>query len=70
MSSGDWKTAQRAVHTMKSLAAQLGGASLSKLMIEADARLKRGDRIAVGELADLRTAYALLKNEMRAWMED
>jgi CheY-like chemotaxis protein/HPt (histidine-containing phosphotransfer) domain-containing protein len=68
-STGDWKLAQRAAHTMKSLAAQFGGTRLSKMMIEADARLKRGEKIDARELAGLRIGYTMLKDAMRAWMK-
>jgi len=67
---GDWMTAQRAAHTMKSLAAQLGGSRLSKLMIAADARLKRGEQIDARALADMGTGCAELIDEMRAWMKN
>jgi len=69
VATADWKLAQRAAHTMKSLAAQLGGTRLSKMMIEADARLKRGEQIDARELAGLRSGYSMLKDQMHAWMK-
>jgi PAS domain S-box-containing protein len=67
IASGDGKSAQRAAHTMKSLAAQLGGIRFSKVMIAADARLKRGEQIDARELADMRAGCAALIDEMLAW---
>jgi len=67
IASGDGKSAQRAAHTMKGLAAQFGGIRFSKLMIAADVRLKRGEQIEARELAQMRAGCAELIDEMLAW---
>lgn len=70
VAKGDWAVAQRTTHTLKSLAAQVGGTGLAKRMAEVDRRLKQGETIDENDLRALRTGYAKLRQAASAWLED
>jgi signal transduction histidine kinase/CheY-like chemotaxis protein len=67
--AADWKTAERHMHTMKGLAAQVGGQELARLMRAADDRLKRGEVLDADTLAPLQTEYVILAAALRQWFE-
>ena len=64
----DWAAAMRPTHTMKSLAAQVGGLALSKLVTEAHEGLRRGEPLSMDSLRALRSAYAELTTALQAWI--
>ncbi len=66
--NGDVVVAERATHTMKSLAAQIGGMELAQHMRETDAHLKIGVTIDPATVAALRTRYAELETALQHWM--
>ena len=68
VNAGDWAVAERATHTMKSLAAQIGGMQLASHMKAADDHLKAGDTLDPAEVAELRTEYAELEAAVQQWM--
>jgi hypothetical protein len=69
VTAGNADTAQRATHTMKSLAAQLGGIALAQQMRTSNEQLKAGQMISSTVVADLRAAYTDLEAALRRWME-
>ena len=66
--AGDWATAERATHTMKSLAAQIGGLQLALHMRETDNRLRSGGSIDAATVARLRAEFAELETALQRWM--
>jgi CheY-like chemotaxis protein/HPt (histidine-containing phosphotransfer) domain-containing protein len=64
----DWPVAERAAHTMKGLAAQVGGLELARQMRDADAQLKRGEALDADALARLQTEYAALAAALQQWL--
>lgn len=69
MSTANWADAKRFTHTLKGLAAQLGGMQLTGRCKEADERLKGGGCIDSTTLTELRKEYRLLTDALRAWMQ-
>ena len=67
--ANDWKAAERPAHTMKGLAAQLGGLELARQMRDADTLLKRGEPLAADTLAQLKTEYAALACALQQWVD-
>ena len=65
----DWQSAERPAHTMKGLAAQVGGLELARLMRAADERLKRGEPLDKDTLAQLMTEYAALAAALQQWVD-
>ena len=65
----DWQAAERPAHTMKGLAAQIGGLELARRMREADAQLKRGALLDVDTLVQLQADYAALAAALQQWLE-
>jgi PAS domain S-box-containing protein len=65
----DWQAAERPTHTLKGLAAQVGGLELARQMRDADARLKRGEALDADTLAQLQTEYAALAAALQQWLE-
>jgi CheY-like chemotaxis protein/HPt (histidine-containing phosphotransfer) domain-containing protein len=68
VNAGDWPVAERATHTMKSLAAQIGGMQLASHMKAADDHLKAGDTLDPANVAELRAEYAELEAAVQQWM--
>jgi signal transduction histidine kinase/DNA-binding response OmpR family regulator len=68
VSAGDWPVAERATHTMKSLAAQIGGMQLAGRMKVADDQLKAGIALDLATVAELRAGYAELAAAVQQWM--
>lgn len=67
--ASDWEAAERPAHTMKGLAAQIGGLELARLMREADDQIKRREPLTADTLARLQTEYAALASALRRWIE-
>lgn len=67
--AADWKTAERLAHTMKGLAAQIGGLDLTRRMREAEEWLKRGETLDADALAQLQAEYAALVTALQPWRE-
>ena len=67
--AADWKAAERPAHTMKGLAAQIGGMELARLMREADDRLKRGEPLDTDTLTRLKDEYAALASALQQWLD-
>ena len=65
--AGDWKAAERSVHTMKGLAAQVGGLELSRQMRDADALLKRNEPLDAETRAVLQAEYSVLATSLQDW---
>ena len=65
--AGDWVTAERATHTMKSLAAQVGGLKLALAMRETDVHLKAGGHIDAATVAKLRAMLVELEGALKQW---
>ncbi len=66
--TGDGAAAKRATHTMKSLAAQLGGMELAQHMRETDEHLMVGGGIDAATVARLRAQYAELAAALQQWV--
>ena len=66
--SADWKTAERAAHTMKGLAAQIGGMALANHMKAVDAHLKSGGTIDIQTVESVRHDYVALSKIMKNWL--
>ncbi len=66
--TGDGAAVKRATHTMKSLAAQIGGLALGQHMREADDHLKAGGGIDTATVARLRAEYAELDAALQKWL--
>jgi CheY-like chemotaxis protein/HPt (histidine-containing phosphotransfer) domain-containing protein len=67
VNASDWVTAERATHTMKSLAAQVGGLPLAEAMREADVHLKAGGHIDVAAVMELRAMLVELEGALQQW---
>lgn len=67
--AGDWKAAERPVHTMKGLAAQVGALELAHQMRETHEILKRGEPIDTQHLDRLRAEYTAFEAALQAWIE-
>jgi PAS domain S-box-containing protein len=68
IAAGNWKTAERQTHTMKGLAAQIGGIKLSVRMKEADDHLKGGGNTDSATVAALRGEYQTLSDALLEWL--
>jgi PAS domain S-box-containing protein len=66
--AGHWKDAERKTHTLKGLAAQIGGMKLSRRMQDIDEHLKGGGEIDLATAADLRRDYEMLADTLQKWM--
>ncbi len=66
--SKDWTVAQRSVHTMKSLFAQIGGSSLASHLKDVEFQLRNGGTIDAKVLATLRDEYATFKDALKMWI--
>jgi HPt (histidine-containing phosphotransfer) domain-containing protein len=66
--TGDGAAAKRATHTMKSLAAQIGGMALAQHMRETDDHLKAGGGIDAATVARLRAEYIELEAALQQWL--
>ncbi len=65
----DWLAAERPAHTMKGLAAQIGGEKLARRMRAAVEQLKRGEPLAADTLAQLKTECAALACALQQWVD-
>ncbi|MFC5302889.1 hybrid sensor histidine kinase/response regulator [Azospira restricta] len=68
VATAKWNDAERLTHTMKSLAAQVGGARLSGQLRDADERLRRGERLAAAEVDRLQAEYGRLAAALTDWL--
>jgi CheY-like chemotaxis protein/HPt (histidine-containing phosphotransfer) domain-containing protein len=68
LASADWAQAQRATHTMKSLAAQVGGADLTSRLRLVDTALKHGGTTDVATLGTLRAEFQRLDERLQEWL--
>lgn len=66
---GDAQAAGRLVHTLKGLAAQVGGVELARLAREADARLRQGETLDADDIAPLHVECDALAAALRRWLE-
>ena len=69
VSEGNWDAAELATHTMKSLAAQVGGDRFADLMKAADNRLRAGETLAAADVAVFRNEYELLLRALGDWTQ-
>ena len=67
VASGNWKEAERKTHTLKGLAAQIGGMKLTRCLKEVNDHLKRGGKTDVATVAQLRAEYDRLLDVLRMW---
>jgi len=67
--AADWQAAERPAHTMKGLAAQIGGLELARLIREADEQLKRGELLDTNRLTRLKDEYAALASALQQWID-
>ena len=67
LAGSDVNAAARLIHTMKGLAAQLGGTRLSMRFKEVEDQLKRGGEIEVNALGDLRQEQHILVEALQRW---
>ncbi len=65
----DWIAAERPVHIMKGLAAQIGGLKLAGLMQTTEERLKQGEGLDADTLTQLQREYASLTVALEHWLE-
>ena len=68
LATADWSAAERATHTMKSLAAQIGGMDLAQRMRETDDHLKAGGKLDAASVAELRARFAALDAALKEWL--
>jgi signal transduction histidine kinase/CheY-like chemotaxis protein len=69
VASGDGAAAARPVHTMKGLAAQIGGVALARHMRETENHLKAGGRIDASSVSEFRTEYDTLAAALTQWLD-
>ena len=62
------KDAERATHTLKGLAAQIGGMRFSDSAKQVNALIKRGDPLEPDHVVWLKEEYALLLEALRKWL--
>jgi len=67
--AADWQAAARAAHTIKGLAAQLGGLELARRMRELEERFKRGEPLDADTPAQLQAEYAVLAAALQQWLK-
>jgi CheY-like chemotaxis protein/HPt (histidine-containing phosphotransfer) domain-containing protein len=67
--AGDWTAAARPVHTMKGLAAQIGGLALARQMRKTDEHLKAGGSLDAASVSALRTDYDALVSALEQWLD-
>ncbi len=67
--AADCKAAERLAHTMKGLAAQLGGLGLERRMREADDRLKRSEALEAECVEQLQMDYVALASALQQWLD-
>ena len=67
-SAADWPAAVRSAHTIKGLAAQLGGQALNRSMQAAETQLRRGAAVDADRLLQLRTQHAALEDALQQWL--
>ena len=70
VAAGHWKAAERQTHTLKGLAAQIGGIKLSTRMRELDDHLKGGGDTDSATVIDLRRDYLILAAELMEWIRE
>ena len=68
LSGGDLVTAERAAHTLKGLATQLGAVSFASRVKQIDDLLKTGGKPEPAELDRLQTDFTELKAAVQAWL--
>lgn len=65
--ASNWSAAKRPVHTMKGLAAQVGGLEFARLLRQADAALKADLPLGSDLIEKIRNEYAVLRGALEAW---
>jgi CheY-like chemotaxis protein/HPt (histidine-containing phosphotransfer) domain-containing protein len=68
LAAGEPAAAQMATHTMKSLAAQIGGLALAQNMREADEQLKKCGSLDAAHVIRLRTGLVELEAALQEWI--
>ena len=68
VASADWAAASRTAHTMKGLAAQIGGMPLSERLRAAEHTLRAGGAIDQATLDAIRRSYGTLERRLGTWL--
>jgi two-component system, sensor histidine kinase len=69
-SAATTKTALRSMHTLKSMAAQVGAVAVAALAGEFEDRLRAGNRLTEGDLARLHQAHAKTLSAIETHLRD
>ena len=65
----NWKDAERAAHTLRGVAGQVGGVALARHLQRTETLLFNGERTSLAEVAVVRRKYATLAQALQPWLE-
>ena len=68
VAAGSWKDAERAAHSLRGVAAQIGGIALARHLLQAETHLLDGGRIDTAGVTAVQQKYALLTQALRSWL--